>query len=87
MFYIYIIRTSIVTYRLHIHENCNLQKNLQQANKKATIAENVNSWGAVINYVDEITTGVKDDEDPRFAKSEKQRRPPPDCFPKMIYTR
>ena len=64
-----------------------VQSNLQAAAKKAAQAEGTKSWGAVINYVDEITTGVKDDEDPRFLKPEKKKKPPPDCFPKMIYNR
>ncbi|KAA0199083.1 hypothetical protein HAZT_HAZT003392, partial [Hyalella azteca] len=52
---------------------------------QAKQAESTQSWGAVISYVDEITTGVKDDEDPRFMKAERKVKLPPDCFPKIVY--
>ncbi|XP_066950871.1 sodium channel protein 1 brain-like isoform X1 [Macrobrachium rosenbergii] len=45
------------------------------------------SWNAVINYVDTITTGVKDDEDPRFKKTEIKAKEPADCFPRKIFNK
>ena len=55
----------------------------QATEKKAAVP----NWGAVMNYVDEITTGVKDDDDPRFQPQPKKRKEPWDCFPKSIYKR
>ncbi|XP_068207434.1 sodium channel protein 60E-like [Palaemon carinicauda] len=45
------------------------------------------SWNAVINYVDTITTGVKDDEDPRFKRTEIKAKEPADCFPRQIFSK
>ncbi|XP_045110283.1 sodium channel protein 60E-like isoform X5 [Portunus trituberculatus] len=43
------------------------------------------SWSAVVNYVDTITSGVKDDDDPRFKRQEIMEKEPADCFPKKIF--
>lgn len=45
------------------------------------------SWSAVVNYVDTITSGVKDDDDPRFKRVEIMEKEPADCFPKKIFDR
>ncbi|KAK8392889.1 hypothetical protein O3P69_013130 [Scylla paramamosain] len=45
------------------------------------------SWSAVVNYVDTITSGVKDDDDPRFKRQEIMEKEPADCFPKKIFNR
>lgn len=45
------------------------------------------SWSAVVNYVDTITSGVKDDDDPRFKRQEIMEKEPADCFPKKIFDR
>ncbi|XP_069172735.1 sodium channel protein 60E [Procambarus clarkii] len=45
------------------------------------------SWSAVVSYVDTITGGVKDDEDPRFKRTEIIAKEPADCFPKQVYNK
>lgn len=45
------------------------------------------SWSAVVNYVDSITSGVKDDDDPRFRRTEVVSKKPADCFPKKIFNK
>ncbi|XP_069952199.1 sodium channel protein para-like isoform X2 [Cherax quadricarinatus] len=45
------------------------------------------SWSAVVSYVDTITGGVKDDEDPRFKRTEIIAKEPADCFPKQFFNK
>ncbi|KAK4323895.1 hypothetical protein Pmani_005447 [Petrolisthes manimaculis] len=45
------------------------------------------SWSAVVSYVDTITSGVKDDDDPRFRRVEILAKEPADCFPKIIFNK
>ncbi|XP_071550553.1 sodium channel protein 1 brain-like isoform X3 [Panulirus ornatus] len=45
------------------------------------------SWSAVVSYVDTITSGMKDDEDPRFKRAEVMKKEPADCFPKSIFNK
>lgn len=52
-----------------------------------TALNKTQSWSAVVNYVDTITGGVKDDDDPRFKRVEILAKEPADCFPKQIFDR
>lgn len=52
-----------------------------------TALNKTQSWSAVVNYVDTITSGVKDDDDPRFKRVEVLAKEPADCFPKKIFDR
>lgn len=45
------------------------------------------SWSAVVSYVDTITSGVKDDDDPRFKRVEILAKEPADCFPKTLFNK
>ena len=45
------------------------------------------NWNKLTSYVEEITTGVKDDDDPRFVRPVKKDKKPLDCFPKMCFVR
>lgn len=52
-----------------------------------TALNKTQSWSAVVNYVDTITGGVKDDDDPRFRRVEILAKEPADCFPKKFFER
>lgn len=61
---------------------------LSQAVKKdMPMLNKTQSWSAVASYVGTITTGEKDDDDPRFRKAETVNKEPPDCFPKQIFNK
>ncbi|XP_076054052.1 sodium channel protein 1 brain-like isoform X2 [Oratosquilla oratoria] len=68
-----------------------MKKDLQKGNepvegmKKNVPLNKTQSWSTVINYVENITSGVKDDDDPRFMKQERKIKEPVDCFPRIIY--
>ncbi|XP_050730127.1 sodium channel protein 60E-like isoform X4 [Eriocheir sinensis] len=63
-------------------------KHWQKVKKEMPTALNkTQSWSAVVNYVDTITGGVKDDDDPRFKREQILAKEPADCFPKQIFDR
>ncbi|ROT66502.1 Sodium channel protein 60E [Penaeus vannamei] len=62
-------------------------KHWQAVKKDMPMLNKTQSWSAVASYVGTITTGEKDDDDPRFRKAEIVCKEPPDCFPKKIFNK